>query len=165
MKIDALHRVLVFILLLLTQAIVLNSVHLFGVATPLLYVYFVIMFPRNYPRWGILLWSFFMGLCNDMFANTPGQAAAALTLTGFVQPWLLELVMPRDAEHNMKTAASTLGTGKFATLALMLTTIHCLTFFALESFQFINMGYWLLSTIGSILLTWTIIIALENIRK
>ena len=51
--------------LVLAQALVFNYIHLFGYATVLLYVYFVVMFPRNYPRWAILLWSFFLGLSAD----------------------------------------------------------------------------------------------------
>jgi len=165
MKLDTLQRLVVFILLLLAQIIVLNSVQLFGYAIPLLYVYLVIIFPRNYPRWAILLWSFTMGMCNDLFANTPGVAATSLTLTGFLQPWLLELFLPRDAEENTKSAVCTLGLGKFAMLALLLTAIHCFAFFSLEAFQFTNLTYWLACAGGSTLLTWIIIMALEKLRQ
>ena len=81
MAIDALRRALIFVVLCLTQVLVFNHIHLFSYATVLLYVYFVVMFPRNYPRWAILLWSFFLGLAVDMFSSTPGMAAASLTLT------------------------------------------------------------------------------------
>ena len=90
MAVDTLKRLLVFVALCLTQALVFNHIHLLGYATILLYVYFVVMFPRNYPRWANLLWSFFMGLCIDMFTNTPGMTTASLTLVGFLQPYLLE---------------------------------------------------------------------------
>ena len=165
MKIDVLQRVGLFLLLLLVQVLVLNGMQLFGCAVPLLYVYFVIMFPRNYPRWAILLWSYFMGVCNDMFANTPGVAAASLTLTGFLQPWIVELSVPREAEEDLKTSAATLGMGKFALLSLLLTMVFCLTFFTLESFQFSNISYWLACVGGSTVLTWAVIMALESLRK
>ena len=165
MKIDVLQRMLTFVALLLIQVLVLNSVQLFGCATPLLYVYFVIMFPRSYPRWGILLWSFALGLLNDMFANTPGVATASLTLAAFVQPWLLELCLPRDAEKELKVSATTLGKGNFALLSLMLTAIFCLTFFTLEMFQFTNIVYWLACVGGSTVFTWIIILTLEKLRS
>jgi rod shape-determining protein MreD len=165
MAIDALRRALIFVVLCLTQVLVFNHIHLFGYATVLLYVYFVVMFPRNYPRWAILLWSFFLGLAVDMFSSTPGMAAASLTLTGFLQPYLLELFLPREAPENMKSALSTLGFTKFLTLASILVFVQCLLFFTIESFSFFNWLQWLLNVIGSTVLTVILLMALESVRK
>ena len=77
-----LKRLGLFVVFVLAQTMVLGRIHLFGYATPLVYVYFVSMFPRSYPKWSILLWSFVMGLTIDIFSNTPGVAAASLTLLG-----------------------------------------------------------------------------------
>ena len=44
-----------FLVFLLVQVLVLNQVHLFDSATPLLYIYMVLLFPRNYPKWVCLL--------------------------------------------------------------------------------------------------------------
>ena len=165
MAIDALRRALIFVVLCLTQVLEFNHIHLFGFATVLLYVYFVVMFPRNYPRWAILLWSFFLGLAVDMFSSTPGMAAASLTLTGFLQPYLLELFLPREAPENMKSALSTLGFTKFLTLAAILVFVQCLLFFTIESFSFFNWLQWLLNVIGSTVLTLVLLMALESVRK
>lgn len=162
---DTLKRVFIFVALCLAQAIVFNHVHLFGCATALLYVYFVIMFPRNYPRWAILLWSFFLGLGVDVFSNTPGMAAASLTLTGFVQPYLLTLFIPREAPENMKSAVSTLGFTKFLTYAAMLVLLHCLAFFTIESFSFFNWMQWAMNIVGTTLLTLVLLMTLESLRK
>ena len=54
------------------------------------------MFNRNFPKWGILLWCFALGLCVDIFSNTPGVAAAAMTLTAAIQPYVLNLFTQRD---------------------------------------------------------------------
>lgn len=165
MAIDTLRRVLVFVVLCLVQALVFNHIHLFGCATILLYVYFVVMLPRNYPRWAGLLWSFALGLSVDMFTNTPGMAAAALTLTGFLQPYLLQLFLPREAPENLKSAASSLGFTKFLTMAFILVFIHCLVFFTIESFGFFNWQQWALNIVGTTLLTVLLIMTLESFRK
>ena len=165
MAADTLRRALVFVALCLVQALVFNHVHLFGCATVLLYVYFVVMFPRNYPRWAILLWSFFLGLSVDVFGNTPGMAAASLTLTGFVQPYLLTLFIPREAPDNMKSAVSTLGYTKFLTYAAILVLLHCLVFFTIESFSFFNWMQWAMNIAGTALLTLILLMTLESIRK
>lgn len=165
MAIDTLRRALVFVVLVLVQALVFNHIHLFGYATVLLYVYFVIILPRNYPRWATLLWSFALGLCVDMFTNTPGMAAASLTLVGFLQPYLLELFIPREAPENLKSAMSTLGFTKFLTLSSMLVLVHCLVFFTIESFSFFNVMQWVYSFAGTAVLTLLLLMTVESIRK
>jgi rod shape-determining protein MreD len=102
MSADLFKRAGLFVAFILAQTLVLGSIHLFGYATPMLYVYFVLLFPRNYPKWGILLWSFCMGLVIDMFFNTPGVAAASMTLIGAIQPYYFEMYLSRDAAENIQ---------------------------------------------------------------
>lgn len=49
MSMDFLKQLGLFVVFVLIQTMVLGRIHLFDFATPLLYVYFVAMFPRNYP--------------------------------------------------------------------------------------------------------------------
>ena len=165
MLFDSLRRLLIFLMLCLAQVLVLNRIQLFHCATPLLYVYFAVIFPRSYPRWAILLWCFFLGLFVDTFSNTPGVASASMTLAGFLQPFLVELFLPRDAEEKIKVSVSALGFGKFAALSSILVTIYCVVFFALESFSLFNWLYWLECVVGSTLLTLALIFTFESIRK
>ena len=165
MLLDTLRRLFVLVLLCLAQALVFNRIQLFHCAIPLVYVYFVIILPRNYPRWATLLWSFALGLCVDMFTNTPGMAAASLTLVGFLQPYLLELFIPREAPENLKSAMSTLGFTKFLTLSSMLVLVHCLVFFTIESFSFFNVMQWVYSFVGTAVLTLLLLLTVESIRK
>lgn len=57
MNINFLKRLLLFLVLLVAQVLVLNHIHLFGYATPMLYIYFVISFQRGYPRWAVMVWA------------------------------------------------------------------------------------------------------------
>ena len=101
MNLNFLKGVLLFAILLLAQVLVLNHIHLFDCATPLLYVYVVLQFRRNYPRWGILLVSFLLGLLVDIFSNTPGVAAASMTFLGFLQPYVLAMFLNRDSDEDL----------------------------------------------------------------
>ena len=49
MNIEIIKQFLTFIILCLAQALVLNHINLFGCATPLLYVYFILLFRHDYP--------------------------------------------------------------------------------------------------------------------
>lgn len=164
MAIDTLKRAVIFLILCLAQALVFNRIQLFNCATPLLYVYFVIMFPRNYPKWAVLLWSFSLGLAVDMFANTPGVASASLTIVGALQPYLLVPFLPREPEANHVSSARSLGWGKFFLLTLICVLLHCLLFFTLEAFTFFNLEHWLECIGGSTLLTTLLIMTFETFR-
>lgn len=163
MNYELLKRFGSFFILCLVQALILNQIHLFGVATPLLFVYFVITFRRNYPKWAILVWCFLMGICVDIFANTPGVAAGSLTLVGAIQPYLLEVFTPRDSAEDMPPTIRTMGMGKYVYYASLLTLILTLTFFALEAFSFFNWQQWLWSTGSSFQLTIVLVLAIGNL--
>ena len=142
MNLGLIKGIVAFVVLLLVQALVLNRIHLFNCATPLLYVYVAMLFRRNFPRWAILVSCFTMGLCVDIFSNTPGVAAGAMTLIGLLQPYLLTLFLPRESPDDLSPSMSSLGIGKFILYAIILTLIYCTAFFALEAFEFSNWLHW-----------------------
>jgi rod shape-determining protein MreD len=165
MTIDALKRIAVFLMLCLGQVLVLNRIQLFGYATPLLYVYFILIFPRNYPKWELLLWSFCLGLVIDAFTNTPGVASTSLTFIGALQPYLLELFVPRDADEDMQPSIKSMGWQKFLTYSVLITLAFCLVFFTIEAFNLLNWLHWLKCVTGSTIITLLLIFTLETVRK
>ena len=164
MSVEFFKRLGWFVVLCLVQVLILNHIHLFNVAIPLLYVYFTITFHRGTPKWMILLWSFALGLAIDVFSNTPGLASGSLTLIAVIQPYLLELFIPRDSAENLEVSVSTLGLGKFVIFCVILLLVYCLVFFAIEAFSFYNWQYWLECAGGSLLLTLVLILAIESVR-
>ena len=161
MSIDLLKRTLLFVVLVLAQALVLGRIHLFHCATPLLYVYFVTMFPRNYPKWGVLTWGFMMGLLVDIFSNTPGVAAASLTLIAAIQPYFFSLYVSRDAAEQMEPSLINMGLTKYSYYIVILVLLYCLLFYTLEMFSFSNLVEWLKCVVGSTLVTLALIFTFE----
>lgn len=165
MATDFIRRLVAFVVLCLVQALVLNQISLFGHATPLLYIIFVITFPRNYSRVGMLLWSFAMGIVVDTFTNTPGVATASLTLMAFIQPALLQVFIPRESADDLVPAAHALGLSGYAIYAFIMTLAYCMVFFTLEAFSFFNWLLWLVDAFSSALLTYIFIMVLESFRR
>lgn len=163
--VEHLNRLAMFVALCVAQVLILNHIHMFGVATPLLYVYFVITFRRHTPQWMVLLWCFVMGLVVDMFSSTPGLAAGSLTLLGFIQPYLLELLVPRDSVDDLKSSVVTLGPVKFYSFCAMMVLLYCLVYFALEAFNFFDVLLWLERAVASTVLTLILIFAIETVRS
>ena len=165
MNLDLLKNILSFVVLLLVQVLVLNHIHLFGCATPLLYIYMVLLFHRDYPRWSKLVLSFVMGLLIDVFSNTPGVATASMTFMGLIQPYLLGLFLQRDSPDDLKPTMKSLGFTKFVLYTLISVVLYCILFFTLETFNFFNWLQWLECIGGSAALTIILIIVIENLRK
>lgn len=165
MTIDFLKQLGVFAALCLAQALVFNRIHLFGCATPLIYIYMVLKLKRNYPKYGGLLWGFALGVTVDALSNTPGVAAASLTLIAFLQPFFMELFLQRDAAENLSPSIMTLGFGKFCFFASVLTLLYCTVFFTLETFSFFNLGQWIAQVGGSTLITLVMVLTVESVRK
>ena len=164
MTADILKQAALFLLFLVAQVIVLGRIHLFNCATPLFYVYFVTMFPRNYPKWGLLLWAFAMGLLIDTFFNTPGLASASLTFVAALQPYFLEIFVPRDSAENLKPSLQTLGPLKYAAYLMILVSLYCLVFYTLEIFNLSDMSHWGLCIVGSTAVTLSLIFTFEIAR-
>nr|WP_314697442.1 rod shape-determining protein MreD [uncultured Prevotella sp.] len=165
MNIDFLKRLLWFTVLVMVQVFVFNHIHLFAVATPLLYIYFILLFPRNYPQWAIMLWAFIMGLTIDVFTNTPGITAGSLTLLAALQPFVLHLFIPRDSSENFQAGLDTLSVPQYTWYVFILTIIYSFIFFSLEMFSFFNVVEWLQCIGGSTLLTLVLILVVENLRR
>jgi rod shape-determining protein MreD len=165
MTIDLLKRLGWFMVFLFVQVMVLGRIHLFGVATALLYVYFILQTTPNYPKWGSLLWAFFLGLFIDIFSNTPGLAAASLTAVAAVQPYWLKIFLTQDASDHFVPSFRTLGPVKYIHYSLPLVLLFCLLLFTLEQFSFFQAGYWLGCILGSTLLTMALILTFETAKK
>ena len=60
---SSLARSLWFIVLVIAQALVFNHIHLFGYATPMPYVFVLLILRHGTPRWVYVLTGFVTGLC------------------------------------------------------------------------------------------------------
>ena len=165
MTTDLLKRFLWFFLFILAQVFVLGRIHLFHYATPLFYVYFVVLFPRNHPKWAVLIWSFMLGLLIDCFTNTPGLASSSLTLIAALQPYVLELFSPRDSDENFVPSVKELGPVKYSLYVFILVFLFCVFFYTLEILSFSNWLQWVFCVTGSMLLTLLLIATFEYARS
>jgi len=147
--------------LILIQALLLGGIHILGVASPMLYIYFVIQTPRNTPRWLIMVSSFLLGLIIDVFASTPGMAAASMTLAAFVQPFILELYLHNADDKNFNPSIQTMGMEKYAAYVLFISIVYCTAFFSLEAFSVQHWGIWFFSILGSVIVTALPIVVLS----
>ena len=152
-------------MLLLLQVTLFNHIHLLGYATPLCYVYFLLILPADTPRWLYITLGFVLGLLVDLFTNTPGMGAASLCALGLITPLLLSAFAPKDKDDEiLLPSVATMEWGGFMRYALVATLLYCSMFFSIEAFTFVEWRILLLRISSSTLLTFAIILIFEVIR-
>lgn len=154
---------LLFIVLVLCQVVVFNHICLFGVALPLVFVYFIIKLPVTLGVNRLMTLAFLLGLAIDIFSNTQGVNALACTLLSVCRKPVLRLYVPRqDDLPNPEPSVRTLGAAVFMKYALTMAALYCTLFFAIEAFAFFNPLQMLLRIVCSTLLTFIIIMAFDG---
>jgi len=126
-----------FILLLAIQVLLMNNIQFSGFINPYVYVLFILLLPFETEYWLILLLSFFTGLVIDLTSGTLGLHAAATVFAGFLRPYVLNLVSPREGyEKGDLPGLKAYGFRWFITYVLIIVVSHHLVLFYLEVFRF-----------------------------
>lgn len=159
------YKILWMIALWAIQVLVFNQIHILGCITPLISVYFLLLFPKNTSRSILLLWGFIAGILIDVFSGTPGVVSASMTLAAFFLPPLLKLLVSKDTPEDLVPSIRSMGKWKFFQLLFLLTLLHHVTFFLLEAFSFFNWEVLLISMGGSIALSLLLMMTLEFARN
>lgn len=161
-----LYRSTWFAALLMLQTLIFNHIHLWGYATPMPYIFILLVLPNTTAKWIYLSVAFAMGLCIDVVSNTFGAAAAALTLTGLFTPAIVRAFAPDEkAEDVFTPSVNTMQWSGFLKLCTALTFIHVCTFYLLETFSFAHLEVPGLNIAGSIPLTIIFLATFERIRS
>ena len=159
-------RVLWIIGLVLAHTLVFNHIHLMGYATPMPYVYALIILPHGTARWIYVVLGFCIGIVIDILSNTVGAAAATLTLVGLLTPLLLRTFAPDDKlEEEFTPSIKTMQWGGFLKLAVVVTLIHTLVFFLLETFSLFDALEILIKVGSSTALTVIFMMTFEKLRN
>lgn len=155
-----------FLLLLALQVFVFNNIHFGGYATPLPYLYFLLILPTQTPRWAFIVIGFLIGLLLDLFTNTPGMAAATLCALGLFTPLLYAAFAPKDKENEAHLPSSrSMEWGNFMRYVCFATLIYCTIYYCIDAFSLLRWQSLLINIIGSSATTISCIVAFEIIRN
>jgi rod shape-determining protein MreD len=124
-----------FILLLLLQIVILNNIHFLGYINPFPYILFIILYPVNSNKTGLLIASFFLGLVMDIFLNSGGVHAASCVLLAYLRPVFFKFSFGLSYEYQTVKINEALTPERFSFILLSIT-LHHLCLFILEIFTF-----------------------------
>ena len=155
---------LFFVLLVLLQSWILNGIHIFGFATPLLYTYLIMKLPADMGRNSLLFIASLLGLIIDFFTYTLGLNMLACTIMGFSRYYTLNAFVPRDMTGSFVPSVKTFGFWLFMRYAAVLIIIHHSVLFVTESFSFLDLSTLALRIAGSSILTLLLIFGTEQLN-
>ncbi|MBQ3959384.1 MAG: rod shape-determining protein MreD [Muribaculaceae bacterium] len=162
---NILHFGILFIVMVLLQ-IVCSKILLFDLATPLIFIYFIIRLPMNLSKNWVYTLSFFLGLVVDIFNNTQGMNALACTLMSALRQPVFNIYMPREDDmSNPIPSIQSLGTGVYLKYMITLVVIFCLFIFMIQSFTFSNVALTLLRALCSSVLTIVILFGIDSLMS
>lgn len=127
----------IFILLVILQVLIFNSVYLGGYLNPQVYVFFILFLPVNIRGYVLLLVAFLLGLLVDVFSDTLAIHAFASVLMAFCRPAVIRLFAGNIDPENT-SAPSFYGFGAFSLImySFVLILVHHLSLFTMEIFRF-----------------------------
>ena len=143
-----------FILLAFIQIFLLKNIGYYNLATPFLYVLFILLLPFKTPNWLVYLLAFCMGLTIDTFYDTLGLHALACTFMAWARIIFISItVSTEDRETEPQPGMSEMGFRWFLIYSLTLIFVHHLALFSFEIFRLSGFGEALLSTLLSTIFT------------
>jgi len=157
---------LIFILLIMLQVLLFNNIQFSGYVNPYVYVLFILLLPVEMPSWLLLIVSFFTGAIIDYFSGSPGLHSSATVLAGFVRPYVLRVIAPRDGyEPNSDPSMVTYGFRWFLIYTLVIVFVHHTALFYLEVFRLTEFFRTFIRVLFSSVFSITFILLLEFYRK
>lgn len=154
-------NVLRWCLLLFIQIILLRNLSFYDLATPFVYVLFLLLLPFGTPNLLLYLIAFCTGLTLDAFYDTLGVHAAACVTLAFVRIQFISISVNRDGFDEPEPTLGNMGFKWFSLYSLLCIITHHLMLFLLEAFKFSELSYTLARCLMSGMLSWFVIMLIE----
>lgn len=157
-------NILRFAALIFIQVFLLKNIGYYNLATPFLYILFLLLLPFDIPNILLFPLAFLLGLTVDVFYDTPGVNAAACTVLALVRVMFISITVQREGfDYEPEPRLGMMGFRWFFFYAFTLTLFHHITLFLLETFRFSDIQYTLIRIIFSSLVTVFLVLVAEFI--
>lgn len=153
-----------FVLLLAAQVLLFNNINFLGYINPFPYVLFIILFPVNGNKYGLLVSSFFLGLLMDMFLNSGGVHTTSCLILAFFRPAIFKFSFGLSYEYQTVRLNDALTPERFSFLFIAIV-LHHIVLFILEIFTIDFFWNIILRTLVSTIFTTIICILIIYLIK
>lgn len=153
-----------YILLMMLQVFLFDQLQLLGVCHPFIYIQFLVMMPITLPRAVDMIIGAIIGLIMDIFCNSLGVHMSACVLLMFLRPYLLGTIINDIDRLNEQISTQVMGYKAMGKYLAILIIIHHFMVFILSAWSWAHIGFVLLETLVSSLITFFFIFGF-NILK
>ena len=128
-----------------------------GYISPFPYILFIILYPVNGNKSGLIASSFLLGITLDLFSNSGGIHSTACLVLAYLRPSLFKFAFGLSYEYQTIRLNDVVTPQRF-TFIFLSVIIHHFTLFILEAFQLSYILDTLITTVLST--TFTIILCI-----
>jgi len=153
-----------YIVVMILQVLLFNQLQLFGVCHPYIYVMCLLMMPITLSHSIDMVIGAVIGLIMDVFCNSLGIHTASCILIMFLRPYVLGLIINDKERLNEQINQHTIGIEAMIKYVAILVPIHHLAVFALGAWSWSHIGFVMIETVVSSLITIAIILGYNALR-
>lgn len=158
------NNILLFIVLVVSQAIIFNNLVLFNSAVAFVFLYFIILQPISMNINALMTVSFLLGLSVDIFNDTAGLNALCCTVLAFIRKPIFHLYVPRDEDFsNRLLKISSLGVSVYLRYSLSMVIVYCFMYFMVEAINYADIQRAIVRAIATVIFTFVVIYAVDNL--
>ncbi|MDE7350460.1 MAG: hypothetical protein K2N25_05285 [Muribaculaceae bacterium] len=155
---------ILFVILVLIQALLMNHIVLFDSAVCFIFIYFLIKLPIDISANLCLTLGFFLGLSVDMLSDTPGLNALCCTLLASLKRSVyFAYEQHDDQKRNVAPSIGTMGILNFCKYAFSMSAIYCLLAFFVEFIEFTDVVGILIKAGASTIFTFLMMLAIDSL--
>ncbi len=155
--------IILFLILIPTQAVIFNHIVLFDVAIAMMYIYLIISLPISLNTNMSVTVGFLAGLLVDIFADTAGENALAATMLAFARKPIFRLYMSNEDFGSLRPSSHSMGREAYLKYLLTMSLIYCILIFSIEAWQFFNFKLMILRIICSTIFTFVIVYSIDSL--
>jgi rod shape-determining protein MreD len=152
-----------WLLLLFIQIFLLRNMSFYDLATPFVYVLFLLLLPFGIPNILLYLIAVFTGLTLDAFYDTIGVHIAACVTLAYVRILFITVSLNREGFDEPEPTLGNMGFKWFSIYAIFCIFAHHLVLFFLEAFKLSEISYTLLRCLASGIFTLLTVLLIEFI--
>ena len=153
-----------YILVMVLQVLLFNQLQLWGACHPYIYILCLLMMPITLPHSADMLIGAGVGLVMDVFCNSLGVHTAACILLMYVRPYLIGALVNDKDRLNEQISLRAIGMEALFKYVVILVVLHHLTVFLLAAWSWTHIGFVLLETLVSSVLTILLILGYNTLR-
>lgn len=153
-----------YVIVMLLQVLLFDQLQLWGVCHPYIYILCLLMLPITLPHSVDMVIGAIIGLIMDVFCNSLGIHTASCILIMFIRPYLIGAIVNDKDRLNEQISLRSIGMEAMIKYVVILVVIHHLVVFSLAAWSWHHLGFILLETLVSSIVTISIIIGYNALR-